>query len=277
MAAATSTSSAPFTAIVPSKSSAKTRGFTLQTWSARPSTASAASRSASARVGWAWQVRAMSSLLAPNSIAATASAMRSPARGPAGFKPEPCSQRPASHGDQDAIAVEGLRVYALDDAALALYTRAGHPATQAELEALPLEEALRLRRDLRVHAGEDAVQILEDGDPCTEPPPNRSQLQPDVAGADDRKVSRHVGVAQGLRARADSVAVERNAGQLGRRAPRGDEDPACLKANRSPSVLDDHLALACDPPVPGVARNLVLAEESVDPPREGADRLVFAP
>jgi hypothetical protein len=49
---------------------------------ARPSTARAASRSASARVGWAWQVRAMSSLLAPNSMAAAASAMRSPARSP---------------------------------------------------------------------------------------------------------------------------------------------------------------------------------------------------
>ena len=53
-----------------------------QMWIARPSTARAASLTASASVGWAWQVRAMSSLLAPNSMATAASAIRSPARGP---------------------------------------------------------------------------------------------------------------------------------------------------------------------------------------------------
>ena len=53
-----------------------------QAWRARPSTARAASRRASERVGWAWQVRAMSSLVAPNSMAAAASAIMSPARGP---------------------------------------------------------------------------------------------------------------------------------------------------------------------------------------------------
>src|SRR5690606_2036225 len=50
--------------------------------SARPSTANAASLTTSARVGWAWMVLAKSSLDAPKVMAATASAMRSPARGP---------------------------------------------------------------------------------------------------------------------------------------------------------------------------------------------------
>ena len=41
--------------------------------------ASAASRTASEQVGWAWQVRAMSSAAAPNSIGDAASAIISPA------------------------------------------------------------------------------------------------------------------------------------------------------------------------------------------------------
>ncbi len=54
----------------------------VQMWIALPSTASAASFMASGRVGWAWQVRAMSSEEAPNSIASAASAIIVPASGP---------------------------------------------------------------------------------------------------------------------------------------------------------------------------------------------------
>ena len=54
----------------------------LNMWIARPSTASAASRVASESVGWAWQVRAMSSALPANSMTITASAIMSEARGP---------------------------------------------------------------------------------------------------------------------------------------------------------------------------------------------------
>jgi hypothetical protein len=73
--------------------------------------------------------------------------------------------------------VEGLHVYAFDDAAPALNARPRHAAAQAEFGALPLEKPPGLRCDLRVHAGEDAVQILDDSDPRTEPPPRRCQLQ----------------------------------------------------------------------------------------------------
>ena len=50
--------------------------------SARPPTASAASLTASFRLGCAWQIRATSSLLASNSIAVASSAMIVPASGP---------------------------------------------------------------------------------------------------------------------------------------------------------------------------------------------------
>ena len=53
-----------------------------QMWIAPPSTASAASLTASLKVGWAWQIRPTSSLLAPNSMAVTNSAISVPASGP---------------------------------------------------------------------------------------------------------------------------------------------------------------------------------------------------
>ena len=55
---------------------------------ARPSVARAASFITSARVGWACDDRAMSSLLAPNSMATAASAIKSPARGPIMWTPK---------------------------------------------------------------------------------------------------------------------------------------------------------------------------------------------
>src|SRR5215210_4332437 len=54
---------------------------------ARFSTASAASFTASVSVGWAWQVRAMSSDDAPNSIATAHSMTRLPASGPTMWTP----------------------------------------------------------------------------------------------------------------------------------------------------------------------------------------------
>src|SRR6266496_2888377 len=56
-------------------------------WIARPSTARAASFSASLNVGWAWEVRAMSSAEAPNSSASAASAIIVPASGPMMWTP----------------------------------------------------------------------------------------------------------------------------------------------------------------------------------------------
>src|SRR5437868_220185 len=55
---------------------------TYQIWIARLPTASAASLTASDRVGWAWQVRARSSAEPPNSISTTASWIISPASAP---------------------------------------------------------------------------------------------------------------------------------------------------------------------------------------------------
>src|SRR3954454_23060271 len=56
-------------------------------WMARLPTASAASLTASERVGWAWQVRARSSAEPPNSISTAASWIISPASAPTMWTP----------------------------------------------------------------------------------------------------------------------------------------------------------------------------------------------
>src|ERR1700683_1742065 len=58
---------------------------------ARLATASAASLTASLTVGWAWQVRAMSSAEAPNSMAIAASAIMVSASGPRMWMPSTAS------------------------------------------------------------------------------------------------------------------------------------------------------------------------------------------
>ena len=55
------------------------------------STDNAASFTASEKVGWAWHVRAISSALAPNSIATPISAINSPACGPIMWAPSTLS------------------------------------------------------------------------------------------------------------------------------------------------------------------------------------------
>ena len=63
---------------------------------------------------------------------------------------------------------------------------------QPELHALLRQDALELPSDLDVHAGQDAVEELDDGDLRAEPAPDRAELEPDDAGADDQELLRHL-------------------------------------------------------------------------------------
>ena len=61
-----------------------------------------------------------------------------------------------------------------------------------KLDALLGQHALELLGDLAVHAGQDAVEELDDRHLGAEPPPHRAELQPDDAGADDQQLLRHL-------------------------------------------------------------------------------------
>src|SRR5438046_2140725 len=163
-------------------------------WIARFPTASAASFTASGKVGWAWTVRATSSALAPNSTASAASAMRSEARGPRMWKPtirsvaasariftapsvsfmqrarrlrraQPLGGRaPAGGGEHDVGVGHGrlaLRVERHSDAVVApLRAPRAHPGPEGE--PLLLERLLELSRHAPVHPREDAIEELDD-------------------------------------------------------------------------------------------------------------------
>ena len=55
-----------------------------------------------------------------------------------------------------------------------------------EGKALLLQQALELLRHLAVHARQDAVKKLNHLDLGAEPRPDRAELEPDDAGADDQ-------------------------------------------------------------------------------------------
>ena len=56
-------------------------------------------------------------------------------------------------------------------------------------------------RDLAIHARQDAVQKFDDDDFRAEPAPDRAELEPDDAGADDEKLLRHLRERRARRSR----------------------------------------------------------------------------
>ena len=75
---------------------------------------------------------------------------------------------------------------------------AGDLGRQSELDALPLQNALRLPRHLVVHAGQDAVEEFDHRHLRAEPPPHRAELKPDDARADHQQPGRHLVERDGL-------------------------------------------------------------------------------
>ena len=121
---------------------------------------------------------------------------------------------PAADGDEHDIGLERLGVAAggrldRDLERLAGGIDRGDLARQAEGDALLGEEALGLLRHLAVHAGQDAVEELDDGHLAAEPPPDRAELEADDAGADDDQPLRHRGQRQRAGRGDDALLVDR--------------------------------------------------------------------
>src|SRR5690606_39136226 len=142
------------------------------------------------------------------------------------LEPEALGVRHTTDGDEDAIGAEHLAVIGLDLAALAVreLPHRGDALREADVEPLRAQKAERLRRDLGVHAREDAVEELEDADLASEPPPHRPELEPDRAGADDDESLGHGRPRERLRARAGKLAVDLDSADRSRLASRRDQD-----------------------------------------------------
>src|SRR5439155_113577 len=239
------------------------RAVAHQMLSARLSTASAASFMASESDGCAWQIMPMSSPLARDSMATTASAISSEAYVQRNGTPHHVTDRPHAgeiraallvHGDEaaleleaDAFAVEAfgvgdaadrddepienralrlaLRVGVFDrDVLFRLHARDFH--AELDLQTLLGEDLPRFPGDLLVGHTQENRQSLEDRHLRAEPAPHAPHFQPDHARADDAEAFRHLGNGERPVVAEDQLLVECRARQCAGTRAGGDDDVA---------------------------------------------------
>src|SRR6185437_2631627 len=127
---------------------------------------------------------------------------------------------------------------------------------ELELESLLLEYALELPRDLAIHAGQDAIEKFDHGDLGAEPVPDRAELEPDHARADNQELAGDLVQRQRAGRRHDALLIDFDALQ-----------PCNVRAGGDHDVLGlDELRLAIrarDFDLAGT-ENLALAVNDVD-------------
>ena len=99
------------------------------------------------------------------------------------------------------------------------------------------------RRDLAVHAGQDAVEEFDHRHLRAEPPPHRAELEPDHAGADHEQVLRHLVERERAGRGHDALLVDLDAREPRHVGAGGDDDVLGLQRLRL-AVGAFHLDLA---------------------------------
>src|SRR5690606_17190750 len=178
---------------------------------------------------------------------------------------------PAADGDQYAVAADGIAPFDADLHAFAVRFRAGHLAAEAELEALFLEQLLCLARQVRIHPGEDAVEVLQHGDLRSQPPPDGPHLQPDVAGTDHDQLFGDLAEGQRPGAADDAVFVDLDVWQRCGRGAGGNQNALGGQLLGAFGTFDNDPLLAVESAVADVAGDFVLLEQAVDPAGERRD------
>ena len=145
------------------------------------------------------------------------------------LQPEPLRVGAAADRHQHDLRLERLRRAAgggLDrrlDALRRLLDR-GDLVRQMELEALLLQQALRLLADFAVHAGQDAVEELDHRHLGAEPTPHRAEFEPDHPRADDDQRLRRLRQRQRAGRGDDLLLVDLDPRQAGDVGAGGDDD-----------------------------------------------------
>ncbi len=96
----------------------------------------------------------------------------------------------------------------LDSRPITPNQRAGHLGLEVKLETLLRQTLLEQIPHLLVGHRHDSRQKLDDGDRRSQPPPDRSQLEPDVTRAHDDQVVGNLVEAEGARRIDHDLAVE---------------------------------------------------------------------
>ena len=124
--------------------------------------------------------------------------------------------------------------------------------------------------DLAVHAGQDLVEKLDDGDLGAEPPPDRAELEPDHAAADHHhRAPAPWSSSSALVESTIRLMVDLDAGQRGDAGAGGDDEILRLVALAGDvdRVLGGELGMALQP------FDLVLLEQEFDAAGQPLDRL----
>ena len=145
-----------------------------------------------------------------------------------------------------------------------------------ELEALLLEQALRLLADFAVHAGQDAVEELDHRHLGAEPTPDRTELEPDHPGPDDDQRLRRLRQRQRAGRGDDLTLVDLDSRQAGDVGARGDDDRLGLVGRFGAVGADDHdVARRRDATLALQPVDLVLPEQEGDAVDVSGDGVVL--
>ncbi len=198
------------------------------------------------------------------------------------FQPQPVGCRMTADGDKRHIGLDRLGIAAtgrLDcqaDARLGCLGRF-HRRLQAEAKPLLLRHRGEFLGDLVIHAGQNPRQKLDHLDLGAKPRPDRAELEPDIAGADNDQLLRHFRKRQRTGGADDPGLVDLDPGKARCVASCCDQDPLGLVASGIRTVGHRHLAGTVDTGGALQARHLVLLEKEIDACCQAVDDLVLAP
>ena len=191
---------------------------------------------------------------------------------------EPFGGGPASDRDHHPFRLEPVRparVLEMHGHRLVARLAAGDPLAQADVEALPAEDAERLLRDVPVRGGEKVVEGLQQHDLGAEPAPDAPELQADDPGSDDGEPPGGLVEGEGALGVHDARPVRRR--RLdggGDRAGSEDDVPGPEGSGRR--ARDLHRAVRGQPGRAGDELDAVLPEQAGDPAAEGGHQPVLA-
>src|SRR6185437_5073971 len=199
------------------------------------------------------------------------------------LEPEPFGIGTPPDGDQrdvtgDLVARAALRRLERERHSVLAALRRRHLGAKPEGEALLRQHALQVLRQLAIHAGDDAVEELDDRDRAAEATPDRTHLEADIAAADHHQALRYGGESQRAGRGDDGLLVDLDPRQRRHVGAGGDDDRLALELARLTAV-DRRYGDASGRQKARCALDvvdLVLLEQELDAARVLADHLVLA-
>ncbi len=153
-----------------------------------------------------------------------------------------------------------LRRFNAQRDAVVAFARAGHLHAEAELHALPRQDALECLGDLTIHGGNNAIKEFHHRNFRAEPSPHAAEFQSDIAATDDHEMAGNLVEFQPAGGRHDLLLIDLYAGERNGFGACGDDDVLRVVAG----AINVDLARFSDAAGALEPRHLVLAEQEFD-------------